>query len=119
MVRCSCLKFLTILSLIVYVEIPSETLNLDEFSKGFRIKGQKFEWKMLLEASWSFNLFIAAHIDKTGKLSEHEACRVFWQIIAAVSYCHRRHVVHRDLKVTFKCITLKLLQDGKSNPKAL
>lgn len=34
-----------------------------------------------------------------GALSECEARRLFQQIVAAVSYCHSRWIVHRDLKV--------------------
>ncbi|XP_068081094.1 serine/threonine-protein kinase SIK3 isoform X2 [Anabrus simplex] len=33
-----------------------------------------------------------------GRMTEKQARRVFHQIVAAVSYCHRRNVVHRDLK---------------------
>ena len=40
------------------------------------------------------------HIDKTGRLSEEEARRVFCQILSAVDYSHERHVVHRDIKVS-------------------
>lgn len=40
--------------------------------------------------------YIAQH----GRMSEGHARRVFWQIINAVEYCHNRHVVHRDLKVS-------------------
>lgn len=31
-------------------------------------------------------------------MNEKEARKKFKQIVAAVSYCHSRHVVHRDLK---------------------
>jgi serine/threonine protein kinase len=31
-------------------------------------------------------------------MSEVEARRMFHQIVAAVNYCHRQNVVHRDLK---------------------
>ncbi|XP_031552797.1 serine/threonine-protein kinase SIK2-like isoform X2 [Actinia tenebrosa] len=33
-----------------------------------------------------------------GRLSEKEAKKKFVQILSAVEYCHKRHVVHRDLK---------------------
>ncbi len=32
------------------------------------------------------------------QLSEHEARKVFQQVISGVEYCHRHYVVHRDLK---------------------
>ncbi|KAL8701747.1 MAG: hypothetical protein Q9224_000357 [Gallowayella concinna] len=38
------------------------------------------------------------HISKNGTLPEHEAIRIFRQIIAGLSYCHRFNICHRDLK---------------------
>ena len=38
------------------------------------------------------------HISKYGQLPEHEAVRIFRQIIAGLSYCHRFNICHRDLK---------------------
>lgn len=40
------------------------------------------------------------YIARHGRLPETEARRKFSQIVDAVSYCHRHHVVHRDLKVS-------------------
>ena len=40
------------------------------------------------------------HIAKYGRMTEVDARKTFWQIIHAVNYCHERHVVHRDLKVS-------------------
>lgn len=34
-----------------------------------------------------------------GKLKEKEARAKFRQILSAVSYCHKKKVIHRDLKV--------------------
>ncbi|KAL9602010.1 MAG: hypothetical protein Q9219_002118 [cf. Caloplaca sp. 3 TL-2023] len=38
------------------------------------------------------------HINSVGRLPEHEAIRIFRQIIAGISYCHRFNICHRDLK---------------------
>ncbi|KAL8654631.1 MAG: hypothetical protein Q9210_001388 [Variospora velana] len=38
------------------------------------------------------------HITTHGQLPEHEAIRLFRQIIAGLSYCHRFNICHRDLK---------------------
>ena len=43
--------------------------------------------------------FISEYIAQHGRMTESEARKKFWQIIMAVEYCHKRHVVHRDLKV--------------------
>ena len=44
-------------------------------------------------------------------MTEKEARRVFKQILAAVGYCHKCLVVHRDLKAE------NLLLDAKMNIK--
>ncbi|CAD8207842.1 unnamed protein product [Paramecium octaurelia] len=36
---------------------------------------------------------------KGGRFSEEEACKYFRQIVCAISYCHQKNVVHRDLKL--------------------
>ncbi|KAL8768981.1 MAG: hypothetical protein Q9209_004898 [Squamulea sp. 1 TL-2023] len=38
------------------------------------------------------------HIAQNGRLAEYEAVRIFRQIIAGLSYCHRFNICHRDLK---------------------
>ncbi|KAI4197731.1 MAG: hypothetical protein LQ350_005749 [Teloschistes chrysophthalmus] len=38
------------------------------------------------------------HISTHRQLPEHEAVRIFRQIIAGLSYCHRFNICHRDLK---------------------
>ncbi|KAG7503217.1 hypothetical protein JOB18_033760 [Solea senegalensis] len=51
------------------------------------------------------------HLTSNGRLSEDEARKKFWQILTAVDYCHRHHIVHRDLK------TENLLLDANMNIK--
>ncbi|XP_029699435.1 serine/threonine-protein kinase SIK1 [Takifugu rubripes] len=51
--------------------------------------------------------FLTSH----GRMSEDEARKKFWQILTAVDYCHRHHIVHRDLK------TENLLLDANMNIK--
>ncbi|XP_014273790.3 serine/threonine-protein kinase SIK3 [Halyomorpha halys] len=51
------------------------------------------------------------YLVKNERLSEEQACRIFHQIVAAVSYCHSRNVVHRDLKAE------NLLLDANMNIK--
>uniref|UniRef100_A0A182MLI5 Non-specific serine/threonine protein kinase n=1 Tax=Anopheles culicifacies TaxID=139723 RepID=A0A182MLI5_9DIPT len=38
------------------------------------------------------------HLVANGRMREEEAARIFSQIVAAVDYCHRKGIVHRDLK---------------------
>src|SRR5271156_6328387 len=38
------------------------------------------------------------HITANGRLPEPEAIRIFRQMIAGLSYCHRFNICHRDLK---------------------
>ncbi|KAL6100974.1 sik1 [Pungitius sinensis] len=51
------------------------------------------------------------HLTTNGRMSEDEARKKFWQILTAVDYCHRHHIVHRDLK------TENLLLDANMNIK--
>uniref|UniRef100_A0A7N8YCH7 non-specific serine/threonine protein kinase n=1 Tax=Mastacembelus armatus TaxID=205130 RepID=A0A7N8YCH7_9TELE len=51
------------------------------------------------------------HLTSNGRMSEDEARKKFWQIVTAVDYCHRHHIVHRDLK------TENLLLDANMNIK--
>ncbi|XP_067638545.1 serine/threonine-protein kinase par-1 isoform X2 [Eurosta solidaginis] len=38
------------------------------------------------------------YIAKFGRMSESDARAKFWQILSAVEYCHKKNIVHRDLK---------------------
>ncbi|KAJ8013435.1 hypothetical protein DPEC_G00053230 [Dallia pectoralis] len=51
------------------------------------------------------------YLTSNGRLSEDEARNKFWQVLQAVDYCHRHHIVHRDLK------TENLLLDNNMNIK--
>uniref|UniRef100_A0A8C7ZJU0 non-specific serine/threonine protein kinase n=1 Tax=Oryzias sinensis TaxID=183150 RepID=A0A8C7ZJU0_9TELE len=51
------------------------------------------------------------YLTSNGRMSEDEARTKFWQILTAVDYCHRHHIVHRDLK------TENLLLDSNMNIK--
>ncbi|KAI1885329.1 hypothetical protein AGOR_G00219020 [Albula goreensis] len=51
------------------------------------------------------------YLTSNGRMSEVEARKKFWQILTAVDYCHRHHIVHRDLK------TENLLLDANMNIK--
>ena len=56
-------------------------------------------------------IFFLDHLVAHGRMNEKEARKKFKQIVAAVSYCHSRHVVHRDLKAE------NLLLDANLNIK--
>ena len=51
------------------------------------------------------------HLVAHGRMNEKEARKKFKQIVAAVAYCHSKHVVHRDLKAE------NLLLDANLNIK--
>ncbi|XDV30870.1 hypothetical protein PO909_033701 [Leuciscus waleckii] len=51
------------------------------------------------------------YLTSNGRMSENDARKKFWQILTAVDYCHRHHIVHRDLK------TENLLLDANMNIK--
>lgn len=53
------------------------------------------------------------HLVANVRMKEEEAARVFTQILLAVNYCHRKGVVHRDLKAE------NVLLDQDMNVKVL
>ena len=57
-----------------------------------------FLFTVLLLFFTMYVLCILDHLVANGRMSEVEARRIFHQIVAAVRYCHKQNVVHRDLK---------------------
>lgn len=51
------------------------------------------------------------HLVEHGRMSENQAAKTFSQILAAVAYCHKNNIVHRDLKAE------NLLLDHEGNIK--
>ncbi|XP_076838802.1 serine/threonine-protein kinase SIK1-like [Brachyhypopomus gauderio] len=66
---------------------------------------------LYLVTEYANNGEIFDYLASNGRLSEVEARRTFWQILLAVDYCHRRCIIHRDLKVE------NLLLDNNMNIK--
>lgn len=66
---------------------------------------------LYLVSEYAPNGEIFDYIAQHGRMTEPEARKKFWQIINAVDYCHRNHVVHRDLKAE------NLLLDANMNIK--
>lgn len=62
-------------------------------------------------SNWNTMTLFPDYLASHGRLSEAEARRKFWQILSAVEYCHKRSIVHRDLKAE------NLLLDANMNIK--
>lgn len=71
---------------------------------------------MIMEAACGGE--VLKFVEEQGKLPEITARRIFLQIVNAMSYCHQRGIVHRDLKlenVLFKAkgdLTIKIIDFG-------
>ena len=52
---------------------------------------------MIMEYAGGGELY--QYVESKGFLDEIEARRIFIQIVNAMSYCHNRGIVHRDLKL--------------------
>lgn len=51
-----------------------------------------------LVTEYACNGEIFDHLVSHGRMKEEEASRIFSQLVSAVDFCHRKGVVHRDLK---------------------
>lgn len=64
----------------------------------------------------SLNDYVKKHPER--KLSESDACRIFYQIILALEYCHANDVSHRDIKfdnvLLDHCNNVKIIDFGFS-----
>jgi serine/threonine protein kinase len=56
------------------------------------------------------------YLQNVGKLEEDRALHILWQLICAVSYLHKREVIHRDLKLSniliFRDFDIKICDFG-------
>lgn len=59
------------------------------------------------------------YLIQTGRLEEHQARRLFQQLLSAVEYCHINKIVHRDLKpeniLLDRHLNVKVADFGLSN----
>ena len=80
-------------------------------SSAFKLTFFLFFLTFLSQARTKISPLPPDHLTSNGRMSEDEARKKFWQILTAVDYCHRHHIVHRDLK------TENLLLDANMNIK--
>ncbi|KAJ0070283.1 hypothetical protein NL108_007631, partial [Boleophthalmus pectinirostris] len=105
-----------IIKLYQVMETKDMLYIVTEYAKNGEMFGKftcVIDWKMiqrLQRSKYEFPVPVD-HLTSNGRLSEDEARKKFWQILAAVDYCHRHHIVHRDLK------TENLLLDVNMNIK--
>ncbi len=59
---------------------------------------QWLNWSRYLVLEYIEGGELFQHIKENGRLPEHEAVRIFRQMVAGLSYCHRFNICHRDLK---------------------
>jgi len=52
----------------------------------------------ILVPSYTIAYIVLDYLVSNGRMSEEEARRTFQQILDAVTYCHSKNIVHRDLK---------------------
>ncbi|XP_062862448.1 serine/threonine-protein kinase SIK1 [Trichomycterus rosablanca] len=94
----------------VYREVQiMKLLNHPHIIKLYQVMETKDMLYIVTEYAKNGEMF--DYLTSNGRMSEPEARRKFWQILTAVDYCHRHHIVHRDLK------TENLLLDADMNIK--
>nr|XP_039249213.1 serine/threonine-protein kinase SIK3-like isoform X1 [Styela clava] len=94
----------------IYREIKiMKKLNHPNIVKLYQV--MESEKMLYLVTEYASNGEIFDHLVAHGRMTEEEARGKFKQIVAAVYYCHTRHVVHRDLKAE------NLLLDAGKNIK--
>ncbi len=67
---------------------------------------------LYLVCEYATNGELYEYILRNGAMNEKLACEKFHQIVNAVDYCHKKNIVHRDLKVK---LNLKNKTVSKSN----
>ncbi|KAL4656573.1 serine/threonine-protein kinase SIK2-like [Arapaima gigas] len=93
----------------IYREVQiMKLLNHPHIIKLYQVM-QHFLCFLFTERGWKWQK--TYYLTSNGRMSEEEARKMFWQILTAVDYCHRHHIVHRDLK------TENLLLDANMNIK--
>ncbi|KAH8317369.1 hypothetical protein KR074_010693 [Drosophila pseudoananassae] len=80
-----------------------ETKNMIYIVSEYASQGEIFGNYMVLnlpDTPYNLCLILSSpdYIAKYGRMSESAARYKFWQIISAVEYCHKKGIVHRDLK---------------------
>ncbi|XP_061547878.1 serine/threonine-protein kinase SIK1 [Phycodurus eques] len=94
----------------IYREVQiMKLLNHPHIIKLYQVMETKDMLYIVTEYAQNGEMF--DHLTSNGRMSEAEARKKFWQILTAVDYCHRHHIVHRDLK------TENLLLDANMNIK--
>ncbi|KAG7275907.1 hypothetical protein CRUP_011357 [Coryphaenoides rupestris] len=82
----------------IYREVQiMKLLNHPHIIKLYQVMETKDMLYIVTEYAKNGEMF--EHLTSSGRMSEDEARKKFWQILTAVDYCHRHHIVHRDLKM--------------------
>ncbi|XP_067908045.1 NUAK family SNF1-like kinase 1 [Heterodontus francisci] len=55
--------------------------------------------KIIIVMDYCSNGELYDYVNEHHRLSEHEARKAFRQIVSAIHYCHKKGIVHRDLKL--------------------